>query len=518
MWLVPLDAQRDVPLYEQLYAAVRLGILAGTLPARTRLPSTRAWSQMLGVSRFTVVEAMERLVAEGYLVPQRGSGTFVAAALPDRLMRSSPSAPAPRSVSARPAPPVLSRRGTDLAGVSITGPRYADDGPRPFHPRRPPLDIFPHELWQRAVRRQWTASRFGQLDYADPAGHPELRRAIAEYIGATRGVRCAAHQVIVTSGSQQAFDLLFRLLLDPGQQAWIEEPGYLDVRAALVAAGATLVPVGVDADGLNVDEGLRLAPRAALAVVSPSHQYPIGATLSAPRRGQLLHWARTRGAWIVEDDYDSYFRYRGRPMSALQGLDSDAPPEGTASANVVYVGTFSKTMFPALRLGFCVVPEPLVDAVRNAKAIADRHSPTTAQAALAAFIQSGDYDRHLRRVRQTCAERYEAMTYHFERRLGDLARLSPATAGTHVIARFDIAARHRSRGHSFSADVAATADAAGLVVFPLERYCLGQPAGDSLVLGYGSVRPDAIARGLDTLRRCVDRVRSARRRAQRSRP
>jgi GntR family transcriptional regulator/MocR family aminotransferase len=452
---------------------------------------------------FTVVDAMERLVAEGYLLTRRGAGTFVADTLPEQRMR-----PASRSIAAALLEPStraagLSSRGTALSEVVITGPRRDDSSPRPFHPRRPPLDVFPLALWRRLLRRQWDQHRGRVLDYAQPAGYLPLREAIAGHVSTTRGVRCGPNQVVVTSGSQQAFDLLFRLLLDPGDEAWIEEPGYLDVRAALIGAGAALIPVPVDDHGMDVDEGIRRAPRARLAVVSPSHQYPTGATLSATRRTRLLNWARGSGAWVIEDDYDSYFRYRGHPMSALQGVDSDGDPPAGASRHVVYVGTFSKTMFPALRLGYCVVPEALVDAVANARAVADRHSPTVAQAALADFIGDGHYDRHLRRVRVVCEERHALMQRHFNRRLGPEWELAPAAAGTHVLARFVAEERHRRRGVSIAVRVARAALDDDLVVFPLSRYCLSPPARDGLVLGYGSLTPAEIATGVARLARCV---------------
>ena len=292
--------------------------------------------------------------------------------------------------------------------------------------------MFPVRAWSTIVRRLWNRGGHKYLEYGDPAGYWPLRQAIAAHITVTRAVQCDPQQVVVTSGSQQAFDLLFHVLLDPGDRAWIEEPGYLDVRAALMAAGAELVPVPVDASGIDVSEGIRLAPDARVAVVSPSHQYPAGVTLSATRRMALLNWARSAGSWIVEDDYDSYFRYAGRPMSALQGVDRAAPQQ----AHVIYVGTFSKTVFASLRLGFCVVPDSLVDAVVNARAVADRNSPIIDQAALAEFITAGHYERHLRRLRLICQERYQAMRLHFARVLGDQVVLSPVSAGTHVLGRF----------------------------------------------------------------------------------
>jgi GntR family transcriptional regulator/MocR family aminotransferase len=506
--LVELDPNARTPLYEQIYLAVQQHILAGQLRPGARLASTRALALELKVSRFTIVNALDRLLAEGYLVARRGAGTFVVDTLPESRMRPSRR---PSIASANPSrppdqAPALSGRGQALSSVVITGPRRDQDEPRPFRPRRPPLDVFPLGLWARLIRRQWATYRLPNLDYGEPAGYRPLREAIAAHVGVTRGIRCTADQVIVTSGAQQAFDILFRLLLDPGDQAWIEDPGYLDVRAALIGAGANLVPVPVDRDGINVTEGVRLAKGARLAVVTPSNQYPTGAILSATRRAALLEWARGAGAWIVEDDYDSYFRYRGRPMSALRTLDYAEAAARRSDPRVLYVSTFSKTMFPSLRLGFCVVPDTLVDAVANARAVADRNSPIADQAALAEFIAAGHYDRHLRRVRLVCQERYESMQFHFHRVLDGAVTLSPASAGTHVVGIVDRDRRAAGREQSFAPAIAAAAGADDLVVFRLSRYCLAPPRQDALVLGYGGLTPERIAWGVERLARSIDRV------------
>jgi GntR family transcriptional regulator/MocR family aminotransferase len=502
--LVHLNSASAIPLYQQLYLGLRHSIVDGQLAGGTRLASTRTLAAEWGVSRFTVVNAMERLLAEGYLRARQGSGTFVVDTLPETTMVAT-RGPAPAATKRvdRGAASQLSSRGLALSAVVITGPRAPGNDPRPFHPRRAPLDIFPLKLWRRIVRRQWAATDYRRLDYADPAGHPALREAIAAHISVTRAVRCTPQQVIITSGSQQAFDILFRLLLDPGDAAWIEEPGYLDVRAALVAAGARLIPVSVDASGIDVAEGIRLAPRASLAVVSPSHQYPTGVTLAATRRAALLDWARGAGAWIVEDDYDSYFRYSGRPMSALQGVDREA--SASHHPCVVYVGTFSKTVFPGLRLGFCVVPDSIVDAVINARAVAARNSPLVDQAALAEFIVNGHYDQHLRRIRIACQERYEALRSHCARHIPDLS-LSTVTAGTHVLGRLR---RPRSRSTPFSVALSRAAAEEDLVVFPLGRYCLRRATDDAIVLGFGGVSPRRLATGVERLARAFARVRRA---------
>jgi GntR family transcriptional regulator/MocR family aminotransferase len=498
--LIELKPRARLPLHEQLYLALRQQILDGRLRGGVRLASTRALAVHLDVSRFTVVTAMERLVAEGYLTTRVGAGTFVTATSPERLMRPTPHRTARRRRDTG-TPAGLSRRGREQAGLRITGPRPGE--PRAFHPRRAPLDVFPRREWSAIVRRLWKKGGSAQLDYGDPAGWWPLREAIAAHVSETRAVRCVPNQVIVTAGSQQAFDVLCRVLLDPGDRAWIEEPGYLDVRAALIAAGAELVPVPVDASGIDVAQGIKRGVDARLAIVSPAHQYPSGVTLSAARGIRLLDWARSSGAWIVEDDYDSYFRYAGRPMSALQGIDratSNRP-------HVIYVGTFSKTVYPSLRLGFCVVPDSLIDAVTNARAIADRNSSILDQAALAEFITSGRYDRHLRRLRVVCEERYDATRSHFERVFGPSLTLSRVLAGTHVIADLGNDRDHDRHG-ALASRISLMAADQGLVVFPLSRYCVTPSRRNALVLGFGGVTPRQIGAGAEQLASIIRAART----------
>ncbi|MEZ4587131.1 MAG: PLP-dependent aminotransferase family protein [Gemmatimonadales bacterium] len=496
------------PLFEQVYAHLREGIVSGRLAPGTRLAGSRVLAAELGISRFTVVSAIERLLAEGYLRSSHGAGTWVTATLPERRMVTPrPSAGSGRRVPTTDPPPRLAARGAALCEVVITGPRADDTEARAFRPRRPPLDLFPLALWAKLLRRQWSAADLRHLDYGDPAGAAPLRCAIAEHVRAARGLACTPSQVIVTSGAQQAVDLLLRLLLDPGDAAWIEEPGYLDLRAALIAAGARLVPVPVDDEGLDVAAGEALEPAARLAVVSPSHQFPSGSTLSAARRMALLAWARRANAWVLEDDNDCYFRYRGRPLSALQQLDAEAA--GGSPQRVVYIGTFSRTMFPSLRLGYCVVPESLVEPVANARAVAGRNSPFAEQAALAAFIAEGHYDRHLRRVRLACQERHDALVHSAERVLGERLRLGSATAGTHVLAwpAEGLLSRRARAGRSAAVAIAERAAEAGLVTFPVSRYCLTPPARDGLVLGYGGLSPSRIRPALNRLSLVIDALR-----------
>jgi GntR family transcriptional regulator/MocR family aminotransferase len=352
-------------------------------------------------------------------------------------------------------------------------------------------------VWARLTARYWRRPDV-HLGAGSSAGAPALRAAIASYVTGARGARCTPDQVLVVNGAQQGLDLVARALLDPGDRVWIEDPGYIGARVAFVAAGAALIPVRVDADGLDVSAGERAGPGARMAYVTPSHQFPLGAVMSAPRRLALLAWARRTGAWIVEDDYDSEFRYAGRPLACLQGLDADqrAPAE---AARVLYVGTFGKTLAPGLRLGYVVVPEELIDGVRAVRAATDRHSPVVAQDILADFIGEGHYARHLRRVRALYAERQEMLLDAARSELGGLITLAPDPAGLHLVGWLPDGV------DDGRAAVAAAAE--GVDVVPLSRSFLDPEArrGErgALLLGYAAFDRDAISAGVRRLRRAL---------------
>ena len=470
--LLPLDAGSEVPLYRQLYRGVRQSILSGGLAAGTPLPSSRALADELGVSRNTVVLAFDQLSAEGYLEGSPRSGTRVASALPGRT------APA-RAGRAATVPPGISARGRAIAAVPM--PPRGGSEPRAFRVGVPALDEFPRTLWSRLTSRRWR--RAPVLAYGDVSGYAPLREAIAEYVRAARGVRCSADQVIVVNGSQQGVDLAARVLLDPGDVVWMEDPGYNGARIALLAGSADLAPVPVDGEGLMVEQGRRLAPLARLAYVSPSHQFPLGVTMSASRRLELLRWAAETGAWILEDDYDSEFRYDARPLASLQGMDD--------GGRVIYVGTFSKTLFPALRLGYLVVPDALVDAFRAARAAADRHSPVVDQAVLADFLTEGHFARHVRRMRRLYAERQDALIRAIRERLEGRLDVSPSAAGMHLVAWL-------GPGED-DARVSARALELGVETPPLSRYAVRPPPRGGLLLGWAGYPPAAIREGIGRL-------------------
>jgi GntR family transcriptional regulator/MocR family aminotransferase len=471
-----LDPRSATPLHRQLYDEIRAAVLTGRLSAGARLPSTRALAADLDISRNTVAGAFDQLLAEGYIEGRPGAGTFVAKELPDQLLRVTPS-PTPKH---SPAPAAqLSERGRMLAATPVAPAARGGASACAFRPGIPNLDAFPRELWARIAARQYRQSRFDLFSYGNPAGHPPLRRAIAEYLRAARGVNCSWEQVIVTSGSQQALDLAARVLLDPGETAWVEDPGYFGARGAWTAAGVRCASIPVDAEGLCVAHGELSAPEARMAYVSPSHQYPLGVTMSLPRRMALLAWARRRGAWIAEDDYDSEFRYAGRPLAALQGLDT--------AGRVIYIGTFSKVLFPALRLGYMVVPAGTVEAFAAARALSDRHPPGPSQALVAEFLAEGHFARHIRRMRTLYAERQAALVSAARREWSGLLTVSPADAGMHLVGWL-------SNGMS-DCDASQRAAAAGISAPPLSAYYHAAAARPALLLGYSSITARKIHEG-----------------------
>ncbi len=481
------DETATTPLYRQIYDALRQAILSGQLAAGTRLPATRTLAEELHVARNTVLIAFAQLFAEGYVEGKVGSGTYVARTLPDDLLlaRRRPAkttAPSPVPESDRS----LSQRGRLLAATRVL-PARSFMAPRAFHPGTPAFDAFPYDIWGRLAARHWRAHDTSLMGYGESAGYRPLREAIAAYVGAARAVRCAPEQVIVVAGSQQGLNLAVNLLLDPGDAAWIEDPGYRGAYGALTGAGATLVPVPVDAEGLDVAAGAQRCHTARVIYVSPSHQFPLGITMSLARRLALLEWAAQHNAWILEDDYDSEYRYAGRPLASLQGLDQHR--------RVIYIGTFSKVLFPGLRLGYLVVPPDLVDAFTAARALADRHSPLPDQATLADFIAEGHFTRHIRRMRVLYAERQAMLVTEAQRELRGLLDLAPAEAGMHLVGMLpasvdDIAASQR-------------AAAFGVEAPALSNYAVEARFHAGLMLGYACVDEPQIRAGVRQLARAL---------------
>jgi GntR family transcriptional regulator/MocR family aminotransferase len=485
--LPPLDRDAASPLYDQLYDKLRAAILDQHLRPGVKLPSTREMCSQLSISRNTVLEAFARLQAEGYVEGRVGSGTYVTKDLPDTLLSA-------RSISARESPP-----STDTM-ISARGKRIVESDPvpirpwsrlRPFYPGIPSFDLFPLTVWRQLLNRHLTRSSVADLfHYGATEGLPQLREAIAAYVCASRRVKCTPEQVIVVAGTQQAVDLTARVLLDPGDAVWMEDPGWQGARSAFLAAGAELVPVPIDDDGLDLEAAQRRRPGARLAHVTPSHQFPLGPTMGLVRRLQLLDWASASGTWILEDDYDSEFRYAGQPLPALQGLDT--------AGRVIYAGTFSKVLFPALRIGYLVVPDALVEPFRAAHALANRHVPAVDQAVLADFLAEGHFIRHLRRVRAAYGERQQLMLERVRDHLPDILEAAPDPAGMHLVAWLPPGVDDTS--------MAEAAAKAQISAPPLSYYSIEPPSRGALMLGYAGFTPAQIKFGI---RRLADVLRPA---------
>jgi GntR family transcriptional regulator/MocR family aminotransferase len=479
-----VDRRSRVPLYRQVYDSYREAIVERRLKPGQRLPSTRALATELGISRLPVLVAFEQLLAEGYCESHTGSGTFVASSLPVEPLEpsiaglSEPAFEAPRRVA--PGPAVRAQPGPPWL-------RYGG----PFSIGQVSLEHFPRRVWATLVARYARSTDPAITRYPDALGYRPFREALAAYLRTARSVRCDPDQILVVSGSQQALELIARVLLEPGDVAWVEDPGYWGVRRVLETRGARALPVPIDDEGLDVEEGRRRERQRVLqgrlAFVTPSHQFPLGSTMSASRRLQLLDWARTEGTWVIEDDYNSEYRYETQPVSSLQGMDR--------AARVVYVGTLSKVLFPALRLGYMVLPPDLVPHFAGARRAVDIAPPTLLQAALADFLTEGHFARHLRRTRELYRERRGALIAALDATFGDAIDILGDHAGLHLTVRFE--------GDPPDVAIAERAGTYGLRALPLSTLCLEETCR-GLVLGYGGLALEDIDQAVRDLRSAID--------------
>jgi GntR family transcriptional regulator / MocR family aminotransferase len=481
--VIAIDRKVAKPMHRQIYDGYRTAIVRGNLRSGQQIPSTRALAVELGISRIPVLDAYAQLLAEGYFETRAGAGTFVSSSLPDQPVAHAdhdpntiPAHSAPRPASLRSAFVPQRERGPWVYGKGA------------FSIGQLAFDHFPFQLWTSLLTRHCRKVHAGSLNYGDPMGSKEFREAIAAYLRTARAVHCDARQIMVVSGSQQALDICARTLLDPGDRVWIEDPGYLLLRSALTLAGCDLVPVPVDGEGLDVAAGIRLFRDARAVCVTPSHQYPLGATMSASRRFQLLDWARGAGAWIVEDDYDSEYRYESMPIASLQGLDQDS--------RVIYIGTFSKTLFPSLRLGYMVVPADLVDRFAAVRRVIDVCPPQLYQAVLTDFMREGHYARHIRKMRLLYSERRSALAEALRNDFGDRFEVVGGEAGMHLAVMLPDGAHDE--------ELALRAAEQNLWLWPLSPAYLGQKPRQGFILGFGSTTAQEMPRAVRRMREVVN--------------
>jgi len=455
----------DTTLTRWLYQELRRAILDRRLPPGTRLPATRDFALQYGVSRGTVVTVFEQLQAEGYLIGRAGAGTRINELLSQDVLKKP--APQPR-IRKLPAP---------IRGLCTSRPA------RPFRPYEPALTEFPVEIWARVASRRLRRASSSLLAGGDPRGYAPLREAIAAYLGSSRGVNCSTDTVVMVSGVQQGLDLIARLLIKPGEAVWVEDPGYFGAIAAFRQAGAKIIPVPVDEGGLSVSQGEKLCTPAKAAYLTPAHQFPLGMAMPVERRIAVLKWARETGAFLIEDDYDSEYRFEGRPMPALQGLDK--------AGSVIFLGSFNKVLFPSLRLGYLVLPPALLDPLLALRLGVDLHPPSLDQAILCDFMTEGHLGRHIRRMRDLYANRLAALQHEAMRYLAGLLDVSPIQAGLNTAGFL--------RNGMESRQAEAVAANHGVEAPGLDRFTLGRRQVQGLLLGFAAFDEREIRRGIVTL-------------------
>jgi GntR family transcriptional regulator / MocR family aminotransferase len=459
-WHIVRDGREAV--FQQVYAQIRSAILSGTFAPGAKLPSTRALARRLAIARSSVATAYEQLFAEGFLSGRVGSGTYVSSDLPEAVDVG------PVRTKRRPldTPPPTARLTHKCSRAVELVSAKAD---RPFNTARMLIDARTAEIWRKLTGRAMRSLSDIHTTYSDPRGLIELRRAVCDYVRVARAVRCEPEQILITAGSQQAFDIAIRVLLSPGDTVWVEDPGYPLTYRALAAAGMAPLPLPVDAQGMNVARAIKTSGRTAkAAVVTPSLQYPTGVVLSMPRRLELLGWARDSGAWIIEDDWASEYRYSGRPLASLQGLDEDEC--------VIYLGTLNKTLFPGLRIGYAVVPYALMDRFVATRQIMDRQPPTLQQGVLAEFMAEGHLAAHIRRMRLIYRSQRDALVSELAQKASDHLEVAAPDQGMHIVA-------HVRHGLSDVA-IEAAAQARGIVVQALSRFYLKARPRPALMLGF----------------------------------
>jgi GntR family transcriptional regulator/MocR family aminotransferase len=477
--IIAVDRSSQRPLHRQIYDAFRAAILRGELRGAQQVPSTRLLARELNVSRIPVIGAYEELLAEGYFESRTGAGTFVSRSLPEKLTVCEPGSP--RTQPARAAARRVSKRGLSIPLLDDSPWRL---GRGAFSVGHLAFDHFPLQIWSKLLSRHARDLRTSSLQYGSTAGRKDLREALAVYLRSARAVRCEPEQIMIVSGSQQALQIAAMALLDPGDRVWMEDPGYWLAQKVFTLAGCRIVPVPVDDEGLNVAAGIKLARKAQVAFVTPSHQFPLGASMSLSRRLQLLDWAQGTGAWIIEDDYDSEYRYASRPIASLQGLDPDA--------RVIYVGTFSKVLFPSIRAGYMVVPRDLVDRFLAIRQTMDVSPSDLNQSVLAEFIEAGHFARHIRRMRVLYGERRAALGASILEVFDGEMETIGDRSGMHLCVALRKGLRDR--------EIAMRAATQHLWLWPLSPAYLGGTPRQGFMLGFGGVSVQDMPRAVRLFR------------------
>ena len=467
-------------LYRWLYGELRAAILDGRLRPGARLPATRDLASAYHLSRATIVTAFDQLKSEGYVEGRTGSGTYVSQVLPEHLLDVRRPRPEKKLPHRRIKVSSYARR---LQPFQAAPARPI----RAFRAHQPALDQFPTDLWAQVAARRLRRVSTGLLAGGEALGYRPLRQAVAAYLNTSRGVKCTAEQVLILSGAQEALDRTARILLNPGEPVWMEEPGYPGAGVVFRAVGARIRRVPVDAEGLDLDSGQKKWSAPRLVYVTPGHQFPLGVTMSLRRRLALLDWARRAGTLIFEDDYDSEYRYSGRPIPAMQGLDR--------SGMVIFAGSFSAVLFPALRLGYLVVPEEMVDLFAAAESVTTHHPPLLEQAVLCDFITEGHFARHIRRMRELYAERLAVLLECAKEKLTGSLEISSVEAGLQTVGRLKVAMRAER--------IAQLAEERSVEVVPLSKYVSGRSRLNGLILGFAAVDPRELRRGVDELARIL---------------
>jgi len=473
-------------LYRWLYEELRAAILEGRLAPGSRLPATRDLATAYRLSRSTIVTAFEQLESEGYVEGRTGSGTYVSEVLPDQLLQVGRMRAEKRLPHRRIALSEYSRR---LQPFRQASARPA----RAFRANQPALNLFPTALWAQIAARRLRRVSSGMLSGGEALGYRPLREAVAHYLNTSRGVKCSAEQVLILSGAQEALDRTARVLVNPGDPVWMEEPGYPGAALVFQALGANVRPVPVDEEGLNFEARRPRSAHGRLLYVTPAHQFPLGVTMTLRRRLALLEWARRSGTAIFEDDYDSEYRYSGRPIPALQGLDR--------SGVVIFAGSFSAVLFPALRLGYLVVPPEMVDVFAAAQSVSTHHPPMLGQAVLCDFLTEGHFARHIRRMRQIYAERLAILLESAKQKLSGALEISSVEAGLQTVGWLPIGVGAER--------VARAAEEQSVEVVPLKRYAWGKSPTNGLILGFAAFDPREIREGVERLGRVLGKSGNA---------